>query len=51
MSSGQLIVLEIELSIHFCAAACIFTCAKGASVCALTKYDGSALSPNLSRHI
>jgi hypothetical protein len=36
MSSGQLIVLEIELSTHFCAAACIAH-APAAQVWALTK--------------
>ena len=30
-------VFEIDESTHFCAAACILTCAEGASVCAFTK--------------
>jgi hypothetical protein len=37
MSSGTLIVFEIEESTHFCAAACIRTWSRGASVWAFTK--------------
>ncbi|OIQ66620.1 hypothetical protein GALL_518090 [mine drainage metagenome] len=50
ISSGQLIVLEIELSIHFCAAACIRTWSNGGKVCALTKYSGNGASSFRSRH-
>ena len=51
MSSGQLIVLEIDESTHFCAAACIRTWSSGASGQGVDKMSGRSASPNWSRHI
>jgi hypothetical protein len=50
MSSGTLIVLEIDESTHFWAAACMRTCSSGAGL-RVTKWSGQVASPCMSRHI